>query len=344
MIFGKFNKKDCLNIKYEDRNKDGTFKKGAVSKRRKNIVGERVGKLIVEEMLYNQEYSPRNGRKMGKPRTFCKCKCDCGNETFIQLDNLTGKRPTLSCGCDVTERRIKSSRKDYTGKRFGRLTVLKMLWDEKPTKCVCKCDCGNITTVIGTALPSGKTKSCGCLQKEIASKINQKDFFGKKSEWGVEFIEPSKQNDRGVWLWKCKCPFCGNIFEEIPAKVNNGHTVSCGCFAESTGEKFIENILVENKVKYQREFSFENCRDKGKLRFDFAIWDKNENFYLVEYDGAQHFSPVEIFGGEDGFRSTQARDSIKNNYCITNNIQLIRFNYTQSWETIKNTILNIINP
>lgn len=55
MIFGKFNKKDCLNIKYEDRNKDGTFKKGAVSKRRKNIVGERVSKLIVEEMLYNQE-------------------------------------------------------------------------------------------------------------------------------------------------------------------------------------------------------------------------------------------------------------------------------------------------
>lgn len=62
---------------------------------------------------------------------------------------------------------------DLTNKRFNRLTVLhrssanstqnKPMW-------VCKCDCGNITTVRGTDLKSGNTKSCGCLDRESASK------------------------------------------------------------------------------------------------------------------------------------------------------------------------------
>jgi len=32
---------------------------------------------------------------------------------------------------------------------------------------LCKCDCGNITSVLAGSLKSGKTRSCGCLIKDI---------------------------------------------------------------------------------------------------------------------------------------------------------------------------------
>jgi hypothetical protein len=43
----------------------------------------------------------------------------------------------------------------------------------------------------------------------------------------------------------------------------------------------------------------------------------------VEYHGAQHFKPVEIFGGSQGFDATQKRDSRKANLCAKNNVPLI---------------------
>ena len=61
--------------------------------------------------------------------------------------------------------------KDITGQRFGRLIAIKRV-DNTCTGQVCwlcRCDCGNKTTVRSNGLCSGNTKSCGCLQKDIFS-------------------------------------------------------------------------------------------------------------------------------------------------------------------------------
>lgn len=59
-------------------------------------------------------------------------------------------------------------KKDLTGKRFGRLTVLKEAGRSKDRQIIweCICDCGNTTLVKAGNLTSGDTKSCGCLHKE----------------------------------------------------------------------------------------------------------------------------------------------------------------------------------
>lgn len=60
---------------------------------------------------------------------------------------------------------------DLTGRRFGRLVVIQRAQTNKENKVwwICRCDCGNLTTVRGYCLRRGDTQSCGCLSREISS-------------------------------------------------------------------------------------------------------------------------------------------------------------------------------
>ena len=58
---------------------------------------------------------------------------------------------------------------DLTGQRFGRLTALEYVTSKPRFKWRCRCDCGVETTVTTSNLREGHTKSCGCLQRELAS-------------------------------------------------------------------------------------------------------------------------------------------------------------------------------
>lgn len=90
------------------------------------------------------------------------CRCDCGGKVHTPLHQLTaGYRK--SCGC-----LSHPERKNYIGKRFGRLTVTSYAGKRDGMhRWKCVCDCGNETIVGQTLLQSEKTKSCGCLQSEI---------------------------------------------------------------------------------------------------------------------------------------------------------------------------------
>ena len=49
----------------------------------------------------------------------------------------------------------------------------------------------------------------------------------------------------------------------------------------------------------------------------------------IEYQGIQHYEPIERFGGEEGFRATQARDNKKRALCKQNLLNLIEWPYTK---------------
>lgn len=61
---------------------------------------------------------------------------------------------------------------DYIGKRFGRLVVIGNA--DKKYHVICKCDCGNTTTVFKYNLIKKKepTRSCGCIRKERAAVLS----------------------------------------------------------------------------------------------------------------------------------------------------------------------------
>lgn len=65
---------------------------------------------------------------------------------------------------------------DLTNRRFGKLTAIKQVGNDKHGCKLwqCKCDCGNTTIVATPSLTSGNTKSCGCLSSENAANRNFK--------------------------------------------------------------------------------------------------------------------------------------------------------------------------
>ena len=58
---------------------------------------------------------------------------------------------------------------------------------------------------------------------------------------------------------------------------------------------------------------------------------------LIEFDGQQHYESVGFFGGEKTYEDTLARDELKNEYCSTNDIKLIRIAYWD-YENIEDII------
>lgn len=119
------------------------------------------------------------------------------------------------------------------------------------------------------------------------------------------------------------CKFHGD-FNQTP----NSHLQGSGCPScnESSGEREIDKFLKKYKITYDRQHKFSDCRNMFELPFDFYISSIRT---CIEFDGIQHFQPVEYFGGVDAYNKLKINDKIKNDYCEDNYINLIRIRYDQ---------------
>lgn len=259
-------------------------------------------------------------RKNG--RILWHCRCECGNEVDVIGASLTKKTsPTRSCGCLQREKTKQANTPDLIGQKFGRLTVLK----RSGKGWMCQCECGGSTITTTTHLKTGHTKSCGCLQKESATKTHLVDYTGEIFGKLTVLERVASKNTRT--MWKCQCD-CGNIIEVAAANLQSGSTLSCGCLRISHGEYKIRELLNRNNIKYQTEYMFDTCRNpktNRPLRFDFYVEDK----YLIEFDGKQHFEQGRGWLSQESLEEIQYRDNIKNQWCKENNIPLIRIPYTK---------------
>ena len=98
----------------------------------------------------------------------------------------------------------------------------------------------------------------------------------------------------------------------------------CKKCSSSKGEKFIRKTLKESDIKFEEQKSFEGCRNKLPLSFDFYLPDHN---MCIEYNGIQHYEPVKYFGGKKAFEIIKKRDNIKRKFCDKNQINMINIKY-----------------
>lgn len=233
-------------------------------------------------------------------------------------------------------------RLDLTGKVYGELTVAEMLYNyQNKHKTYCKCITisGKEVIVRADALQSGAThreQGAGRAGKPV-------DITGKR--FGLlQAIQPtSRKASNGSIIWECLCD-CGNITYVPIGQLTRKHTISCGCKHQSKWEMFIGDFLSSLNIDFVPQKRFVDCMNKGHtdiLPFDFYLPQYN---IIIEYDGEHHFYPIKMWGGKEKFITIQENDNIKNNYCKSNNITLLRLPYTYTEDDIKDKILNILSP
>lgn len=81
-------------------------------------------------------------------------------------------------------------------------------------------------------------------------------------------------------------------------------------------------------VIYQHRPFFLRSPNDGQMSYDVFISGLN---IAIEYQGKQHFEPVEFFGGQEAFEALQKRDKLKAKLSLEHGIKLVYINY---WEEI----------
>ena len=117
------------------------------------------------------------------------------------------------------------------------------------------------------------------------------------------------------------CPIHGEFCQRPDPHIYQ----KCGCpkCKESNGEKEIRVWLESHHIIYKTEYKFSGCKYKKLLPFDFYLPDYN---ICIEFDGEHHFKANPYFKTST-LEETQKRNRIKDDYCIENNIELIRIPY-----------------
>lgn len=224
--------------------------------------------------------------------------------------------------------------RDFSIEQIGQLKPLyidetKPRGQGKNIYWVCRCSCGNLISVstcnLNSGLKANRNMSCGKCH------ANREDLtgnvYGKLTVIGPDTNHKATKENGWKTKWLCECE-CGNITSVFRDNLIRLHTTSCGCASRSIGEANIENLLKENNISYAREYSFADLKSEKRLRFDFAIFDKDGNLsHLIEFDGRQHNNDYTPWGDTETLQERQQRDTLKNQYCINKGIKLIRVPY-----------------
>lgn len=190
-----------------------------------------------------------------------------------------------------------------------------------------------------------KFKRCNNCNPNISIQLTHEEYERKiQKVHGDEYNILGKYKNSRSNI-KVKHIKCGKTFYPNARNLARGMGCPfCNKSNSSKGAKKIAEILEKLKVDFIREFPIKTSRRQKRFyRFDFAIFnEKDDIIAVIEYDGKQHFEPVDFFGGNKGLKETQKRDKKKNEYCYKNNIPIYRIPYWEfeNIETIINTILN----
>lgn len=205
--------------------------------------------------------------------------------------------------------------KNIDGMRFGRLIVNGIHHIDKDAGVYWNviCDCGNKKFVIGANLRIGKTKSCGCYNKERIKETSFKDItnkiFGK-----LKVIRFSEMRGESSY-WYCQCE-CGTKLIISGNSLKIGNTKSCGCLSESYIASELKKYCYKNYGALLEYKCFRNPITNRWLPFDIYISKYN---LFIEIHGTQHYKyNSHFYKTEKDFENRKRLDRLKRKYARKN--------------------------
>lgn len=142
---------------------------------------------------------------------------------------------------------------NLVGMKFGRWTVIARAENGEHSRIprwICRCECGNKSTVYGSTLKNGESQSCGCLQKELLSK--------RRTSHGMTVTRP-------YYIWKnakdrCQNPKCKHYkdYGGRGIKVCEKWETFEG-FWEDMGPTYNEKLTID-RIDNNGDYEKDNCR------------------------------------------------------------------------------------
>lgn len=298
-----------------------------------------MGRTKTHEEFFTELYAKRNDievleKYIGvKQKIQCRCK-NCDNKWYITPDNLLhGNGCPICRNNKLSNDRIKSVNKFVSDLNIINSDI-EILGDYYGARENIKCRC-KICNYKWNALPTNLLKGKGCPNcKAVKTKKrctkSHEDFIHEMIDINPDIKIISKYLHSHDKV-KCKCLKCNNIWESQASSLLCG--VGCPQCNISKGENSIINYLESKNIRYERQKKFNELIGIGKrpLSYDFYLPCVN---LLIEYNGRQHYMPIDIFGGEKYFKIQQEHDKRKREYANNNKFLLLEIPYWKYDEII----------
>lgn len=246
-------------------------------------------------------------RSSGKRTAYFNCRCCfCGRYKILFASQIRTHSRT-KCTCRVY--------RDLLGTRIKDIQIID--YDEIIKLFLVRCLCGKEFKRRKTELYRVQCGNDCTFKKQRSPKLI--DIIGNRYGKLVVLSELDKKT------FLCECD-CGNMFKTSKRALLQNISTHCGCSKPiSKGEIKIRELLTTNNTDFVSEHYFSDFRyvDSNRFpKFDFYLPEFN---CIIEFDGRYHFEENSFFGTKDEIEN---KDKLKTQYCLDNNINLIRIPYT----------------
>lgn len=205
--------------------------------------------------------------------------------------------------------------------------------------------CGNEFTTSLSSIENSDGACLKCANKKTGerSRLSPKEVkYRIDSVNGNILLNPEEYKDNHTPNLRIKCGECGDVFYTSLANYEYFQKIRCDKCSQkiSIPERKTMEFLEKNNIFYKYNYTFNDCKDKRLLLFDFYLEKYN---LIIEIDGEHHYHPK---WGEEQFKMIKYHDGIKNKYCEDNEIKLLRIPFWnfENLEEIISEELKIENP
>ena len=193
------------------------------------------------------------------------------------------------------------------------------------TKIKCKCKiCGHIWWTKPAHLSAGHgCPQCGFNKIGDERRKSTEDFIAElyKINPYIEIFSDYKTCRDKI---QCKCKLCGYQWMGTPSHLLQGE--GCPACTKSSGERKIQEYLDVHHIPYDKTYTFDDLIGLGgrRLSYDFNLVLHNT---LIEFQGKQHYQPIDFFGGKEQFEIQQEHDRRKKTYALSHGYNFLEIKY-----------------
>lgn len=283
--------------------------------------------------VHGDNYSYENVKYINnKTKVIITCKKH-GDFEQSPKNHLNGK------GCDICGGTHKTTKEEFIEQAKNihpsKYNYSKVKYINSKVKVVIVCPIhGDFEQTPNNHLQGQGCSSCSGQKKKTTNEFikEAKQFHGEKFQY--DKVDYTDRKTKVV----ITCPFHGD-FKQAP----NNHIQGQGCprCKISRGEAEIETVLKKLQIEFEPQYTFDDCIDKKKLPFDFAVFI-NGKTGLIEFHGQQHYDRVYFGNTDKQHAEAKVRDNIKVEYAQRNSIPLLIIPYSEI-HTIKQTVENFVD-